>query len=350
MIVECGVGARRFFVGCKCMGDPECEDGGQGVAPFFREDRVDLYFLNTREVLGAEGLDPTVTVEVFPNRSGLLCGMAEVLVHLNEVPGVEVWALSDGEAVAPKEVVLRIRGPYSRFGIYETPLLGTLAHGSGWATGAGACVAAAAGAPVISFGARHVHPAVSDRMEYAALVGGCAGCATPGGARLAGQDATGTMPHAMMLIFGDTVAGALAFDRHMPASVRRTVLVDTFLDEAKESLRVAEAMGERLFGVRLDTPSELGGVTPELVRRVRADLDGAGYAHVKIFVSGGMDPDRIRRFVEAGCPVDGFGVGSAISGAPPIDFTADIKAIEDRPVAKRGRVPGSVENPRLVKI
>ena len=95
---------------------------------------------------------------------------------------------------------------------------------------------------------------------------------------------------------------------------------------------------------------ELGGVTPELVHRTRACLDRAGADHVKITVSGGLDPDRIRAFVKAACPVDGFGVGSAISGAPPIDFTADIKAIEDRAVAKRGRVPGITESPRLKRV
>ncbi len=249
-----------------------------------------------------------------------------------------------------REVVLRIRGPYRRFGIYESALLGTLAQQSGWATAARACVKAADGIPVISFGARHVHLAVSDRLEYAALVAGCVGCDTPAGAALAGKEATGTMPHAMMLIMGDTVAGARAFDRHMPEPMPRIVLVDTFKDEGEESVRVAEALGERLWGVRLDTPSERGGVTPELAHEVRARLDQAGHPGVRIVVSGGVDAERIRVFVESGCPVDGFGVGSAISSAPPIDFTADIKEVEGRPVARRGRIPGITENPRLKKI
>ena len=320
--------------------------------PFFREDRVDLYLLNTRKVLEAERCDPTTTVEVFPNSEGVICGVAEVLSYLERVlPGkAEVWALPEGKAMDRKEVVLRIRSPYSWFGIYETALLGTLAHGSGWATAAKACVEAAGGIPVVSFGARHVHPAVSDRMEYAAFVGGCSGCATLAGAILTGQKPMGTMPHAMLLIFGDTIIGAEAFDRNMPEVVPRIVLVDTFKDEVEESLLVAEKMGDRLWGVRLDTPSERGGVTPELVKEVRVRLNQAGYAKVKIFVSGGLDPDRLRLFTEAGCLVDGFGVGSAISGASPINFTADIKGLDGRPVAKRGRIPGIIKNSRLEKV
>jgi nicotinate phosphoribosyltransferase len=91
-------------------------------------------------------------------------------------------------------------------------------------------------------------------------------------------------------------------------------------------------------------------VTPDLVHEVRARLDQAGFGHVKIVVSGGVDPARIQLFRERKAPVDAFGVGSAISGAAPIDFTADIKEIEGQPVAKRGRIPGLTHNPRLKRM
>jgi nicotinate phosphoribosyltransferase len=262
-------------------------------------------------------------------------------------PDAEVWALDEGQPMGVKEVVLRITARYQSFGLYETALLGILASESGWATAARKCVEAADDVPVVSFGARHVHPDVSARMEYAALVGGCAGCATSAGAELGGIQASGTMPHALILILGDTVEAALAFDRHMPPQVSRVTLVDTFKDEAEESLRVAQALGDRLWGVRLDTPSERGRVTPALVKEVRARLDQAGFSHVRIFVSGGIDPERIHLFATEDAPVDGYGIGSAISGARPIDFTADVKAIEGRPLAKRGRIPGVTSNPRL---
>jgi nicotinate phosphoribosyltransferase len=246
--------------------------------------------------------------------------------------------------------VLRIRARYRAFGLYETAMLGILAQSTGWATAARECVDAAAPEPIVSFGARHVHPDVTDNLDYAAIVGGCVGASTPAGARLAGLSPTGTMPHSMVLIFGDTVRAAEAFDRHMPPDVPRIILVDTFRDEAEESLRVAEALGDRLYGIRLDTPSERGRVTPELVREVRARLDQAGYGHVKIIVSGGFDPTRIAFFKEAKAPVDSFAVGSYISGARPIDFTGDLKEIDGQPIAKRGRIPGLTDSPRLVRL
>ncbi len=319
---------------------------------------ADVYFERAHAILRAEHLDPVVVMEVFARDEGILCGAAEVQAFLRQAlgpgnghdPQPVVDSLSDGDPFATKEVVLRIEARYSAFGLYETAVLGTLAQCSGWATAARRIVDAAAPIPVIGFGARHVHPSVADQMDYASVVGGCIGASTPAGARLAGLSPTGTMPHALVLIFGDTVRAAEAFDRHIDPDVPRIVLVDTFKDEAEESLRVAEALGERLWGVRLDTPSERGRVTPDLVKEVRARLDDAGHRHVKIVVSGGMDAERIGVFKAAGAPVDSFAVGSAISDASPIDFTGDLKEIDGKPIAKRGRIPGRTENPRLQRI
>lgn len=320
--------------------------------PILSGDTADIYFARAQTILQREGLNPPVTMEIFPSRAGLLCGMKEALTLLASVlpPDAEVWALEEGSDFAPKEVVLRIRAPYSPFGLYETAILGMLAQASGWATAARECVRAANGKPVISFGARHVHPKVADVMDYAAIIGGCITCSTPAGARLAGLAPSGTMPHAMILIFGDTVRAALAFDRWMEPSVPRIVLVDTFKDEVEESLRVAQALGERLYGVRLDTPAERGRVTPELVQEVRAKLDLAGFRHVRIIVSGGLDPERIAQFIATQSPVDAFGVGSYIAHAEPIDFTGDLKEVDGKPVAKRGRLPGITPNPRLARV
>src|SRR5438309_1546931 len=313
----------------------------------------DVYFQRAQRTLAGAHVDAVVAMDFFAGKPGVLCGVTEAVRLLSEVlqEGDEAYAIAEGAAIGAKETALRVRAPYSRFGVYETALLGMLSSCTGWATAAREVVDAAAGKRVISFGARHVHPLIGPTMEYSAVVGGCAGCATPLGAQLAGlEGASGTMPHAMILLFGDTVKAALAFDKHMGDDLLRIVLVDTFKDEAEESLRVAEALGERLRGVRLDTPWERGRVTVELVKEVRARLDLAGHRQVGIFVSGGMSAERIREFVAAGAPVDSYGVGMAISAAPPIGFTADIKEVDGQPRAKRGRIPGVTESPRLRRV
>ena len=314
---------------------------------------ADVYFARTVEILKKEKLNPMATMEVFSSRAGILCGMEEIKALLERVlpeDNREVWALSDGEPIARKEVALRITAPYHSYGLYETALCGILAQSSGWATAARQCVEAAKDIPIISFGARHVHPHVAGFMDYAAIIGGCKGCSSTAGAELAGIEPAGTMPHALIIVMGDTVKATLAFDKHMPPEAPRISLVDTFKDEPEESLRVAEALGEKLNSVRLDTPSERGGVTAHLVKEVRAWLDLAGFKHVRIFVSGGITPERISHFIEQGAPVDGFGVGSYITSSRPIDFTADLHEIAGKPIAKRGRIPGITPNPRLKRV
>jgi len=316
-------------------------------------DTSDIYFVRTVEILKKEGINPIATMEVFPSRAGILCGIEEVKALLEKAlpeGNREVWALSEGEPFQRKEVVLRISAPYQSYGVYETVYLGMLAHCSGWATAARECVEAAQGIPIISFGARHVHPLVAGVMDYAAMVGGCVGCSSVSGAKLAGIEPAGTMPHALIIIMGDTATASKAFHKHMPPEVPRIALVDTFKDEPEESIIVAQTLKGKLQGVRLDTPGERGRVTADLVKETRARLDLAGFKEVKIFVSGGLDPERIRYFIDEGAPVDSFGVGSYISGAKPIDCTADLHDIEGKPIAKRGRIPGITQNPRLKRI
>jgi nicotinate phosphoribosyltransferase len=309
---------------------------------------ADVYFVRTREILELEGKDSAaVTAEIFPSRPGVMAGTPDCLQLLKGLP-VEVRAVEEGETFAEKDTVVRITGPYSQFGPYETALLGILASSSAWATAARECREAVPDLSFFCFGARHIHPAVAPVMERAAIIGGATGAACILGAKLAGKEPVGTIPHALVLIIGDTVKTALAYNEHMPKDAPRTIVVDTFHDEAEETLRVAQALGKDLGAVRLDTPSERGGVTEGLVREVRARLDQAGFGHVRIFVSGGLTPERMAGLALAGA--DAFGVGSYISAARPIDMTMDIKAIEGRPIAKRGRIPGPIDNPKLKKM
>jgi len=307
----------------------------------------------TLTILRGEGVNPQVTMEFCPQRAGILCGVREVRALLAKVlpeTGSEVWALDEGETVDAKEVALRIKAPYSAFGLYETAICGIFASCSAWATAARECVDAAQGIPVVALGARYVHPNVAASIDYASVVGGCVACSTALGGRLAGVTPSGNMPHSLPLLMGSTVKAVYAFDKHMPQEVPRVALVDAFRDEAEESIGVSDALKDKLRGVRLSTPPERGGVTPEMVKEIRARLDLAGYRHVEISVSGSFTPERIRQFVELGAPVNGFGVGGYIASAPPNGFAADIHEFDGKPVARRGRIPGITPNPRLNRV
>ena len=311
---------------------------------------TDIYFLKTRDVLRSAGLLETpVAAEVFTRKPGIFAGSEEVLNLFRQLPNPpKVEALSEGDAFESKEVVMRITGTYESFGLYETVLLGMLASSTGWATAAKECVDAAEGRDVLCFGARHVHPAIAPVMERAAKLAGCSAMSCILAAKLCGEEPKGTVPHAAILMVGDTVKLAKLYDAQVPAEEPRIVLVDTFKDEGEEALRVAEALGDKLSAIRLDTPGERGGVTPDLVREIRWRLNMAGYNNVRIIATGGLTPDRIRLMNEAGADV--YGVGSYITSGAQRDMTMDIKMIDGRPVAKRGRLPGLIPNPRLKRV
>ena len=308
---------------------------------------TDIYFIRALEILEYLKLDNTdVTAEIFARRKGVFAGVQEIYNLLKDKK-IDLWSLQEGDSFQPKETVMRIRGPYNEFGVFETIILGILASSSAWATAARACRDVAQGKKIICFGSRHIHPAVAPVMERAAIIGGIDGASCILGAKLMGQEPQGTIPHTVIIISGDTVKAAKAYNDCTPENIPRVILIDTFKDEAEESIRVAKALGEDLLAVRLDTPSERGGVSPDLVKEVRARLDLAGFSYVKIFVSGGITPERIHLLSHEA--VDAFGVGSFISDASPIDMTLDIKEVEGKPIAKRGRIPGKIENKKLVK-
>ncbi|MEA2064174.1 MAG: nicotinate phosphoribosyltransferase [Gemmatimonadota bacterium] len=314
-----------------------------------RADVTDVYFLKTLQVLEAAGLaDTVVGADIHTSGDGILVGVEEAR-RLLEGSGVRMKSLPEGSRMSESETVMQLEGPYASFCVHETAVLGLLASSSGWATAARACVEAAGDeVPVACFASRHLHPAASPVMERAALIGGCASASNILGACLCGKTPAGTMPHSFILIVGDTLAASRMYLEHMAGAGTLISLVDTINDEAVEAVRLAGALGGKLYGVRLDTPGERGGVTGALVREVRARLDLAGGGMVKIFVSGGVTPERIPGLVAAGA--DAFGVGSYISDASPIDMTLDIKSISGQPVAKRGRIPGPAITDRLEKM
>ncbi|NIR42700.1 MAG: nicotinate phosphoribosyltransferase [Gemmatimonadetes bacterium] len=305
---------------------------------------TDVYFQRTAEILDARGVDGYVRAE-FTAKSlpddwdwAVFAGLAEV-EHLLEGTDVNVRAMEEGAVFRPYEPVLEIQGSYREFGVYETSALGLICQASGIATRAARCrLAAGPDRGVISFGARRMHPAIAPMIERAAYLGGCDGVAAVASAELLGIEPTGTMPHALVLVMGDTVKATLAFDEVIDPGVPRVSLIDTFSDEKFAALEVAEALREKLSAVRLDTPSSRRGSLFDILAEVRWELDLHGFEAVDLFVSGGIDEEAIR---ELNPLVDGYGVGTWISAAPVVDFSMDIVELDGKPLAKRGKWSGA---------
>jgi nicotinate phosphoribosyltransferase len=316
---------------------------------------ADKYFVRSRDILLAEGYRPRVTMQVFGKSSAFLGGIDEAIAILKqcavEWSELKVWALYDGDEVQPWETVLLIEGPYDAFAHLETLYLGVLSRRTRVGTNTRRVVEAAAPKEVLFFPARHDHWLVQTGDGYAAHVAGAIGVSTDAQASWWGSEGVGTVPHALIAAYaGDTVAATRKFADHVGPGARLISLVDFHNDCVRTSLEVAEALGDRLYGVRLDTSEMLvdrslwqdmgqfkpTGVNPHLVWNVRRALDRAGYGKVKIFVSGGFTAEKIRDFERTGVPVDGYGVGSSLFEGR-YDFTADIVLLEGKPAAKVGR-------------
>jgi nicotinate phosphoribosyltransferase len=329
----------------------------------------DKYFVRAREVLLRTGHNPTVTMQVFQKQRACLGGVDEAIAMLRlcltegyAFADIEVKALRDGDFVEPRETVMLITGPYLAFAHLETVYLGVLARRTRVATNTRAVVEAAWPKPVMFFPARFDHWLVQTGDGYAAHIAGAIGVSTDAQASWWGAEGLGTVPHALIAAFGgDTVAASRAFADSMPPAVKVITLVDFDNDCVGTSLAVARALGPRLHGVRLDTSEAMvdrsllphmgdfdpRGVNPQLVRLVRAALDAEMFRDVRITVSGGFDPEKIARFEREQVPVDSYGVGSSLFGGK-YDFTADIVAVDGRPVSKQGR--WYRPNPRLERV
>jgi len=318
-------------------------DGFDGVSQAaIREGRAtDAYFDRTVETLERAGKNPHVVAEVtanqFPTGDWSLFAGAKDAARLLDGRALDVDALPEG-TLFDGGPVMRIEGDYLEFCRLETALLGFLSHPSGIATRALEARLAAPESTVLSFGSRHVHPSLDAVVERSALLGGLDGISNVAAGEVIGREAGGTMPHALIICFGrgEQEVAWRAFDEAVDPDVPRVALCDTYSDEVDESLRAAAAV-EDLDAVRIDTTSSRRGDFEHIVREVRWSLDAAGHQNVGIFASGGLGPTELDELREH---ATGFGVGSYVSNADPLDFALDIVAVDGDPVAKRGKLPG----------
>jgi nicotinate phosphoribosyltransferase len=315
----------------------------------------DKYFVRAREILLADRCSPRVTMQVFGKQRAYLGGMDEAIAILklcsDDWSELVVHALYDGDEIQPWETVMTIEGPYASFAHLETLYLGVLARRTRVGTNTRLVVDAARPKTVMFFPARHDHWLVQTGDGYAAHIAGAIGVSTDAQASWWGSEGIGTVPHALIAAYGgDTVLATRKFAEYIDPSVQIITLVDYDNDCVGTSLAVARALGDRLWGVRVDTAETLvdrsiipqmgtfkpTGVTPQLIWNVRDALDREGFPDVKIVASGGFSVEKIRAFEQAGVPVDSYGVGSSLF-AGRFDFTADIVMVEGQPQSKAGR-------------
>lgn len=304
---------------------------------------TDIYYVRTYRILEKKGkLDIKVTMDVhsysFPKNYewAVFCGLPEVL-RIFEGKDVDVYAFDEGTIFRLYEPVFSISGPYREFGIYEPIIDGIFRHYVSIATKAARIKLLAGDKQVIFFGIRSIHPALAPLADRAAYIGGCDAVSGILGAELIGEKPVGTMPHELTLIFENVEEAWKAFDEIMPDDVPRYLLCDTMYDERTEVWLATKALGKRLAGVRLDTPSSRRGDIRKLLQEVRWILDMQGLKDAKIILSSGVDEETVLNTRDL---VDIYGVGTSIAFPPSVDLAFDIVEKEGKPYSKRGKLPG----------
>ena len=309
---------------------------------------TDVYFLRTKECLVKDNLDKTrvwaeITTGGIP-RGGkklLFLGVQDVLQLLSQAQlNVNVYAIKEGTILPHKDIngvripFLVIEGAYGDFAIFETPLLGYLCFQSGVGTSAVKLRIAAQNRSLLSFGIRRMPPAIAPIIDRACYIAGFDGISCVLSADKLGIPATGTIPHALIMLEEGIINATKSFDSNIDKSVPRIVLSDTFNDERVEVLQALDTLGEKLTGVRLDTPGSRRGDLIEIIQEIKWELKLRKRDDVKIFLSGGLTEETVLEYRDF---ADGFGVGTYVSNSPTVDFALDIVEIEDKAIAKRGK-------------
>jgi nicotinate phosphoribosyltransferase len=254
----------------------------------------------------------------------------------------DVWAVSEGEVVFAGEPILRVTAPLVEAQLVETFLLATIGFQTMVASKAARVAIAAGGRPFADFSSRRDHgPDAALKAARAAYVGGAASTSNVLAGRLFDIPLSGTMAHAYVMAFADEREAFRRFATAFPG--RAVLLVDTY-DTRRGAERVVEVAreGHRIAGVRLDS-GDLGA----LARDVRAILDAGGVHDVQVLASGDLDEHRVRELVDAGAPIDGFGVGTRLGtsdDAPSLSVVYKLVADPSGPRMKRSEgkvtVPG----------
>ena len=222
----------------------------------------------------------------------------------------DVYSIPEGTPIFPREPVMTVKGPVIQAQFVETMLLICINHQSLIATKSNRIHQAAAGRPVMEFGARRAQG--FDASVYGAravYIGGCSSTSNVFAAKKFGIPASGTMAHSWVQMFTSEYDAFKAYAENYPDAC--VLLIDTYSvlksglpNAIKVFDEVLAPMGKRPAGVRIDS----GDIT-YLSKKIRKILDEAGYPDCKIVASNSLDEYIIRDMIMQGAEVDSFGVG-----------------------------------------
>lgn len=262
----------------------------------------------------------------------------------------DVRAVPEGRIVFADEPLIEVTAPIIEAQIVETFLMNIIHFQTVVASKAARCMLAAQGRSLIDFGMRRTHGTDAGlKAARASYLAGFVSTSNVLAGKTYGIPIAGTMAHSYITSFPSEADAFRAYARAFPD--RTILLIDTYdtlagARKAAEVARALQAQGKHLVGVRLDSGDLL-----ELARGVRRILDEAGCPEVRVFASGGLDEFEIARLLNAGAPIDAFGVGTRMgvsADAPALDIAYKQVAYDGRPVLKLSEGKQTLVGPKQV--
>lgn len=246
----------------------------------------------------------------------------------------DVDAVAEGTLVFPHEPLVRVTAPITEAQLVETLVLNQVHFQSVAATKGARVVMAAGGRNVVDFGSRRAHGAdAALKVARCSYLAGASGTSNVLAGKRFGVPIFGTMAHSYIQAHDDE---SDAFTRFADVHPGTTLLVDTYdtLEGVGKLIELHKRQGDRfqVRAIRLDS-----GDLAELAKQARHMLDEAGLKDVHIFASSGLDEYKIARLIEAGAPIDGFGVGTNLAvsdDAPALDMAYKLVEYAGRPRTK----------------
>ena len=326
------------------------------------------YFLKTNKIVKENVPNHIVTMQWFQRRDdSKLCGIDEAIAILHTFAihpeELVIEALNDGDIINANEPVLKVTGKYENFGFLESVIDGVLARRTSVCTNVYNVMKVIGDTPIFSMADRQDDYLTQIGDGYATYVAGIKKVSTDAQGYWYGGKGMGTMPHALIQICGGDVCKAADIYLKSFPNEKVTALIDYHNNVVRDSLILAEHLGTKLNGVRVDTSKALvdhyfddkdtsdfdpHGVCKELIFALRKALDDHGYNYVKITVSSSFSAEKITEWVKLGVPVSMYGVGSYFVNNTTCGFTADLVMLDGKHEAKEGRE--NYPNDRLEKV
>lgn len=242
-----------------------------------------------------------------------------------------IRSMLEGEVVFASEPIVQVEGPLADCQLVETAILNIVNYQTLIATKAAQIKSIVGNQPVLEFGTRRAQE--MDAAIWgtrAAYIGGCDATSNPRAGKIFGIPSSGTHAHSLVQVFRNDYDAFKAYASTHKDCVFLVDTFDTLNSGVPNAIRVAKEMGDKInfLGVRLDS-----GDMAYISKRVRQELDNAGFPDAKIYVSNDLDTETILNLKMQGAKIDVWGVGTRLITAydqPALGAVYKLVSIQDQ--------------------